>query len=129
MENKYIVRLTDEECNVLKSVLKKLKGSSQKVRRAQVLLAADADGSNWTDQKIADEYSCRTKNRGERFFLSIKSGGSHPLKKGWRRKGDSNSRDIAAHTISNRAPSTTQPFLRNRVDGTGCAPSAKEQRR
>lgn len=33
-----------------------------------------------------------------------------PLK--WRRRGDSNPRDIAAHTISNRAPSTTQPPLR-----------------
>jgi len=61
MEKKYIVRLTDEERNVLKTVLKKLKGSSQKVRRAQVLFAADADGPNWTDQKIADAYSCRTK--------------------------------------------------------------------
>lgn len=61
MEKKYIVRLTDEERNTLKIVIKKLKGSSQKVRRAQVLLAADADGPNWTDQKIADAYSCRTK--------------------------------------------------------------------
>ena len=61
MEKKYIVRLTDEERNILKAVVKKLKGSSQKVRRAQVLLAADADGPNWTDQKIADAYSCRTK--------------------------------------------------------------------
>jgi hypothetical protein len=61
MKKKYIVRLADEERNVLKTVLKKLKGSSQKVRRAQVLLAADADGPNWTDQKIAEAYSCRTK--------------------------------------------------------------------
>jgi hypothetical protein len=61
MEKKYIVRLTDEERNILKAAVKKLKGSSQKVRRAQVLLAADADGPNWTDQKIADAYSCRTK--------------------------------------------------------------------
>lgn len=61
MEKKYIVRLSDEERNVLKTVIKKLNGSSQKVRRAQVLLAADADGPNWTDQKIADAYSCRTK--------------------------------------------------------------------
>lgn len=61
MEKKYIVRLTDEERNVLRAVIRKLKGSSQKVRRAQVLLAADADGPNWTDQKIADAYSCRTK--------------------------------------------------------------------
>ena len=61
MRKKYIVRLTEEERNVLKAVLKKLKGSSEKVRRAQVLLAADADGPNWTDKKISQAYSCRTK--------------------------------------------------------------------
>jgi hypothetical protein len=61
MEKKYVVRLTDEERNVLKAVVKKLKGSSEKVRRAQVLLAADADGLNWTDRKIAEAYTCRTK--------------------------------------------------------------------
>jgi hypothetical protein len=61
MEKKYIVRLNDEERSLLKAAAKKFKGSPQKVRRAQVLLAADADGPNWTDQKIADVYSCRTK--------------------------------------------------------------------
>jgi len=61
MEKKYIVRLTDEERGVLKAVVKKLKGSSEKVRRAQVLLAADADGLDWTDRKIAEAYACRTK--------------------------------------------------------------------
>lgn len=61
MQKKYIVRLTDEERAILKSVVKKLKGSSQKVRRAQVLLKADADGPNWTDRQIAEAFSCRTK--------------------------------------------------------------------
>ena len=61
MEKKYIVRLTDEERNVLRDVVKKLKGTSQKVRRAQILLKADADGPNWTDKKIAEAFSCPTK--------------------------------------------------------------------
>jgi hypothetical protein len=61
MEKKYIVRLTDEERYVLRDVVKKLKGTSQKVRRAQILLKADADGPNWTDRKIAEAFSCRTK--------------------------------------------------------------------
>lgn len=61
MEKKYVVRLTDEERSVLKAVIKKFKGSSEKVRRAQVLLAAETNGPNWTDQKISDAYSCRTK--------------------------------------------------------------------
>ena len=61
MEKKYIVRLTDEERGVLKGVVKKLKGTSQKVRRAQILLKADADGPAWTDKQIAEAFSCRTK--------------------------------------------------------------------
>ena len=61
MQKKYIVRLTNEERESLRSVLKKLKGSSQKVRRAQVLLKADADGPGWTDARIAEAFDCRTK--------------------------------------------------------------------
>ncbi len=61
MEKKYIVRLTDDERSQLHEVLKKLKGSSQKVRRAQVLLKADADGPNWTDQRIAEAFDCRVQ--------------------------------------------------------------------
>jgi hypothetical protein len=62
--------LSAEERETLAEVVKKLKGSSQKVRRAQVLLKADADGLAWTDAQIADAYGCRTKtveNIRERF--------------------------------------------------------------
>jgi len=41
MQKKYVVRLTDEERGELQSVVKKLKGTGQKVRRAQILLKAD----------------------------------------------------------------------------------------
>ena len=61
MHKKYIVRLTNEERETSRIVVKKLKGSSQKVRRAQVLLKADADGPNWTDTRIAEAFDCRTK--------------------------------------------------------------------
>lgn len=61
MQKKYIVRLSADERNQLKEVVKKLKGTSQRVRRAQILLKADADGPNWTDQKIADAFDCRRK--------------------------------------------------------------------
>ena len=61
MEKKYIVRLTEEERETLRDVIKRLKGSSQKVRRAQVLLKADADGPAWTDKRIAEAFGCRTK--------------------------------------------------------------------
>jgi transposase len=61
MEKKYIVRLSDEERTELQEVIRKLVGTSQKVRRAQVILKADVDGSNWTDAEIAEAYGCRTK--------------------------------------------------------------------
>lgn len=61
MQKKYIVRLTETERATLNDVIKKLKGTSQKVRRAQVLLKADADGPGWTDARIAEAFGCRTK--------------------------------------------------------------------
>src|SRR5882762_60574 len=61
MRKLYIVRLTKQERVELQSVVKKLKGTGQKVRRAQILLKADADGPNWTDQRIAEAFSCRTR--------------------------------------------------------------------
>src|SRR5215211_7948392 len=73
MKKRYIVRLMDSERAALMEVVKKLTGSSQKVRRAQILLKADADGPAWTDAKIAEAVGCRTKtveNIRERFVTS-----------------------------------------------------------
>ena len=61
MVKKYIVRLSEEERSFLREIVKKLKGTSQKVRRANILLKADADGPNWSDAKIAEALSCRTR--------------------------------------------------------------------
>src|SRR5580704_7769574 len=57
----YVVRLTDQERKHLAGIVRKFKGASQKVRRAQILLKADVDGPGWTDAKIADAFGCRTK--------------------------------------------------------------------
>ena len=59
MQKKYIVRLSKEERNTLRDIVKKLNGSSQKVRRAQILLKADADGPAWSDSRIAEAFDCR----------------------------------------------------------------------
>jgi hypothetical protein len=61
MQKKYIVRLSRAERDTLQGVVKKLKGSSQKVRRAQILLKADVNGSAWTDSHIAEAFGCRTQ--------------------------------------------------------------------
>jgi hypothetical protein len=58
---KYIVRLSEEECEISKKVVKKLSGSSQKVRRAQILIKANIEGLNWSDKQIAEAFSCRTE--------------------------------------------------------------------
>jgi hypothetical protein len=61
MYKKYVVRLSEEERQVCQEVVRRLKGSSQKVRRAQILLKADADGPNWTDARIAEAFHCRVQ--------------------------------------------------------------------
>lgn len=61
MIKKYIVRLLVKEREMLEGVIKKLKGSSEKVRRAHILLKADADGPNWADAKIAEAFLCSTR--------------------------------------------------------------------
>ena len=61
MLKKYIVRLSDEERGICQDIVKNLKGSSQKFRRAQILLKADADGPGWTDAKMAEAFDCRVQ--------------------------------------------------------------------
>ena len=61
MYKKYIVRLTDCERQLLGEVVRKLKGTSEKVRRAQVLLKADADGPHGKDAHIAEACDCRVR--------------------------------------------------------------------
>lgn len=61
MNKKYIVRLSDEERGACREIVKRLKGSSEKVKRAQILLKADADGPAWPDAKIAEAFDCRVQ--------------------------------------------------------------------
>lgn len=61
MNKKYIVRLTDEERAICETTIKKEKGKSQKLRRATILLKADANGPAWNDVKISEAVGCRTR--------------------------------------------------------------------
>jgi len=54
--------------------MKKLKGSSQPVRRAPILLQADADGPNWTEQDMAEAFACR-RNTVENIRQRLVTGG------------------------------------------------------
>ena len=61
MNKKFIVRLSEEERVVCQEIIKNLKGSSQKFRRAQVLLKVDADGPRWSDDRVAEAFNCRVQ--------------------------------------------------------------------
>lgn len=58
---KYIVRLSKKERQQLTETVKSLKGSSQKARRARILLKADVNGPGWTDAKITEAFGCRVQ--------------------------------------------------------------------
>lgn len=61
MCQEYMVRLTDEERRICDATVDKLKDSSQKARRARILLHTDGGGLGWTDRQVADAYRCRTR--------------------------------------------------------------------
>ena len=72
MQKEYVVRLTAHERWVCLKTVRKDNGSSEKARRAQILLKADRNGPAWTDRHIADIIPCRTKtveNIRQRFVL------------------------------------------------------------
>ena len=48
MQKKYIVRLSESERQHLEEIVKTFSGSSQKVRRPQILLKASIERANWS---------------------------------------------------------------------------------
>ena len=58
---KYVVRLTDEERGGLEAMVKKGRGAAYKIRHANILLKADADGPAWTDERIAEAFGCHPR--------------------------------------------------------------------
>lgn len=70
MKKRYIVRLSDEERKQLEEVVSKGKGAAYKIRHAHILLKADADGLNWSDEEIAEAFSVHVntpRNLRQRF--------------------------------------------------------------
>jgi hypothetical protein len=79
MKKKYIVRLSDEERETCTEVVKKLQGTSQKVRRAHMLLQADVNGPGWRDAKIAEACGCRTQTIEHLRKRLVTEGFAHAL--------------------------------------------------
>ena len=67
---KDIVDLTDAERGICQDVVKQLKGTSQKVKRANIRLKSDR---GWADAKIAEALECRTSTveRVRRRFMKV----------------------------------------------------------
>jgi hypothetical protein len=72
MNKKYVVRMTTRERRELQVMVKKGKTVAYKIKHANVLLAADADGPAWPDGRIAQAFSCHPRtveNLRRRFVL------------------------------------------------------------
>src|SRR5207249_3705315 len=57
MNKKYIVRLTEQEREELAALIRKGKSAAYKIKHANMLLKADADGAGWSDVEIAAAFS------------------------------------------------------------------------
>jgi transposase len=70
MNKKYIVRLTSQERDHLEEFVSKGKRAAYKIKHANMLLKADADGPAWTDEAIAEAFWVHehtVRNVRERF--------------------------------------------------------------
>ena len=72
MKKKYIVRLTGQERRGLRALVNTGKAAAYKIKHANILLKADADGPGWTDAEIAEAFGCHARtveNVRRRFGL------------------------------------------------------------
>ena len=115
-QKKYIVRLTAQEREVCQETLRTLNGSSEKVRRAQMLLKADADGPAWTDQEIADAFSCRTKTVENIRQRCVQEGFERALERTGRTAGEAR--------VSSTALPVSSPCTSGSGYGNATAPHA-----
>jgi len=72
MNKKYVVRLTDDERQRLRTLTQTGRVAAYKVRHGQMLLQADAEGPGWTDARIAEGIGCHVRtveNVRRRFVL------------------------------------------------------------
>jgi transposase len=70
MNKKYIVRLTQEERGYLEDFVSTGKRAAYKIKHANILLKADADGPGWSDETIAEAFSVHehtVRNVRQRF--------------------------------------------------------------
>ena len=60
-KKKYVVRLDKQERQDLTALVKKGKAPAYKIKHANILLKADIDGPNWSDEKVASAFCCHRR--------------------------------------------------------------------
>lgn len=55
---RYIIRLTQTEREWLEGLVKKGRAAAYRIKHANILLKADADGPAWIDERIAEGFGC-----------------------------------------------------------------------
>jgi transposase len=58
MARKFIVRLNSEERAALELLVNKGKTQAYRIKHANILLAVDADGPDWSDEEAASAFGC-----------------------------------------------------------------------
>lgn len=61
MNKKYIVDLSDDEREMLLSIVNKGKGSSYRIKHAYILLNSDINGKDLSDQEISELLHCHSQ--------------------------------------------------------------------
>lgn len=61
MDKKYIVRLGNEERELLEAWVKKGKATAYKILHAHILLKTDVEGPNWSDSRISEAFGCHMR--------------------------------------------------------------------
>lgn len=70
MKRQNLVQLTAAQRETLEKIVSKHEGSRQRIRRANILLAVDESGPNWSDLQASEAYHCSpttAKNVRSRF--------------------------------------------------------------
>lgn len=75
MKRRNVVRLDPYERAKLEEIVTKHQGSRQRIRRANILLAVDENGPNWSDVQAAEAYHC--------FYTTVKNVRSRFAKEGF----------------------------------------------
>jgi len=58
MARKYVVRLGSEERETLELLVKKGKTQAYRIKHANIMLAVDRDGPDWSDEEAAEAFGC-----------------------------------------------------------------------